>query len=170
MTRPGAILPVLAVATAAALSAGAARAQTAANAPVADATPPEILVTARGRAEALDTVPIAITVVDAQGLARADVQNIAQLDAIDSSVTFRSANIASSTANLIVRGLGTTGTNRSFEGSVGVFIDGVYRSRAAAALQDFVDIGSVQLLRGPQGTLFGKNSTGGAVLLSSTRP
>jgi outer membrane receptor protein involved in Fe transport len=170
MMRSSAILPVLSAATAAALSAGAARAQTAANVPAADATQPEILVTARGRAEAVDTVPIAITVVDAQGLARADVQNIAQLDAIDPSVTFRSANIASSTANLIVRGLGTTGTNRSFEGSVGVFIDGVYRSRAAAALQDFVDIGAVQLLRGPQGTLFGKNTTGGAVLLSSARP
>jgi len=163
------------VAATAIAAAGAAHAQTRANAPEGQAAldagqTGEILVTARGRSEAAGSVPIAITAVDAEGLARADMQNIAQLDAIDPSVTFRAANIASSTANLIVRGLGTTGSNRSFEGSVGVFIDGVYRSRAAAALQDFVDIGSVQVLRGPQGTLFGKNTTGGAVLLSSTKP
>lgn len=134
-------------------------------------TPPdEILVTARRRSEDVQSVPVAITVVDGEALRRAHVDTIADLGAIDPAVTFRTANIASSTANLIVRGVGTTGSNRTFEGSVGVFIDGVYRTRAAAALQTFVDIDDVQVLRGPQGTLFGKNTTGGAVLLSSGRP
>ncbi|WP_258043038.1 TonB-dependent receptor [Sphingomonas sp. NBWT7] len=130
----------------------------------------DILVTARRRSERLQTVPIAITAVSSEELARAGVQNISQLEAIDPSLTFRAANIASSTANLIVRGLGTTGSNRSFEGSVGIFVDGIYRTRAAAALQNFVDVGDVEVLRGPQGTLFGKNTNGGAVLLSSNRP
>lgn len=130
----------------------------------------EILVTARRRSEDVQTVPVAITVADGRALRDARVETIADLGAIDPSVSFQTANIASSTANLIVRGVGTTGSNRTFEGSVGVFIDGVYRTRAAAALQTFVDIDTVQVLRGPQGTLFGKNTTGGAVLLSSTRP
>jgi len=71
---------------------------------------------------------------------------------------------------VIIRGLGTTGNSRSFEGSVGVFIDGVYRTRAAAALQNFLDIDGLQVLRGPQGTLFGKNTTAGALLLNSAAP
>jgi len=136
----------------------------------AEPAPNEILVTARRRDETRQTVPIGLTAVDDAALARAHVETIADLGAIDPSVTFSAANIGSSTANLIVRGIGTTGSNRTFEGSVGVFIDGVYRTRAAAALQTFVDIGEVQVLRGPQGTLFGKNTTGGAVLLSSERP
>ncbi|MBF7015671.1 TonB-dependent receptor (plasmid) [Novosphingobium resinovorum] len=130
----------------------------------------EILVTARRRTERLQAVPIAVTVADDRDLGRADVQSVSGLGAITPSISFRNANIASSTANLIVRGLGTSGSNRSFEGSVAIFVDGVYRTRAAAALQNFLDVGEVQVLRGPQSTLFGKNTTAGAVLLSSTRP
>lgn len=130
----------------------------------------EIVVTAQRRAENLQSVPIAITAVNADLLAAARVDNIANVQAISPSVGFRSAYIASSSANLIVRGLGTTGASRNFEGSVGVFIDGVYRTRAASALQNFLDIDGLQLLRGPQGTLFGKNTTAGAVLLNSAKP
>jgi len=132
--------------------------------------PGEILVTARRRIERLQSVPIAITVADSSALDRASVRNIAEMEAVSPSLTFRNANIASSTANLILRGLGTSGSNRSFEGSVGIFVDGVYRTRGAAALQNFLDIGEVQVLRGPQSTLFGKNTTAGAILLTSTRP
>lgn len=130
----------------------------------------EILVTARRRVEQLQSVPVAITAANADDLARADVKNVSELEAISPSTSFRTANIASSTANVIMRGLGTTGSNRSFEGSVGIFVDGVYRTRAAAALENFIDIDEVQVLRGPQSTLFGKNTTAGAVLLSSTTP
>jgi iron complex outermembrane recepter protein len=132
--------------------------------------PQDILVTARRRVEQLQSVPIAVTAADGAELVRAQVNMVADLEAISPSTTFRTANIASSTANLIIRGLGTSGSNRSFEGSVGIFVDGVYRTRGAAALQNFVDIGEVQVLRGPQSTLFGKNTTAGAVLVSSTRP
>jgi len=130
----------------------------------------EIIVTAQRRAENLQNVPIAITAADADTLATARVDNIANIQAISPSITFRATNISSSTANVIIRGLGTTGNSRSFEGSVGVFIDGVYRTRAAAALQNFLDIDNLQILRGPQGTLFGKNTTAGALLLSSAAP
>ena len=130
----------------------------------------EIVVTAQRRAENLQNVPIAITAASGEALATARVENISNIQAVSPSITFRSTNIASSTANVIIRGLGTTGNSRSFEGSVGVFIDGVYRTRAAAALQNFLDIDGLQVLRGPQGTLFGKNTTAGALLLNSAAP
>lgn len=130
----------------------------------------EIIVTAQRRSENLQDVPIAITAANSETLAQARVENVANIQAISPSISFRVTNIATSSANLIIRGLGTTGNSRSFEGSVGVFIDGVYRTRAAAALQNFLDIDNLQVLRGPQGTLFGKNTTAGALLLASAAP
>ncbi|HEX2813675.1 MAG TPA: TonB-dependent receptor [Sphingopyxis sp.] len=130
----------------------------------------DIIVTAQRRSENIQNVPIAITAADSDALATARVENIANIQAISPSISFRVSNISSSSANVIIRGLGTTGNSRSFEGSVGVFIDGVYRTRAAAALQNFLDIDNLQVLRGPQGTLFGKNTTAGALLLSSATP
>ena len=94
----------------------------------------DIIVTAQRRSENLQNVPIAITAASADMLAQARVDNIANIQAISPSITFRATNISSSTANVIIRGLGTTGNSRSFEGSVGVFVDGVYRTRAAAAV------------------------------------
>lgn len=158
------------------LAPAQALAQSASSADASEATASsstssqDILVTARRRVEQLQTVPMAITAADAKDLLASHVDDVADLGTISSSFTFRNANIASSTANLIIRGLGTSGSNRSFEGSVGIFVDGVYRTRGAAALQNFVDIGEVQVLRGPQSTLFGKNTTAGAILVSSIRP
>ena len=130
----------------------------------------DIVVTAQRRAENIQDVPIAITAADADTLATARVENVSNIQAISPSISFRATNISTSSANVIIRGLGTTGNSRSFEGSVGVFIDGVYRSRAASALQNFLDIDNLQVLRGPQGTLFGKNTTAGALLLASAKP
>ena len=130
----------------------------------------DIIVTAQRRSQDLRDVPISITAANAETLANARVDNVSNIQAISPSVSFRVTNIATSSANLIIRGLGTTGNSRSFEGSVGVFIDGVYRTRAAAALNNFLDIDNLQVLRGPQGTLFGKNTTAGALLLTSAAP
>ncbi len=159
-----------------------AMAQTAPEAaPAAPANPPvaqteeanssgDIIVTAQRRAERLQDVPIAITAVNADAMNEARVDNIQNIQAVSPSIQFRATNISSSSANVIIRGLGTTGTSRSFEGAVGIFIDGVYRTRAAAALTNFLDLDNLQVLRGPQGTLFGKNTSAGAVLLSSATP
>ncbi|MGK2911153.1 MAG: TonB-dependent receptor [Sphingobium sp.] len=129
-----------------------------------------IIVTAQRRSENLQDVPISITAASADALATAGVENVSNIQAISPSISFRSANLASSSANIIIRGLGTTGASRSFEGSVGVFVDGVYRTRAASVLQNFLDIDNLQVLRGPQGTLFGKNTSAGALLLTSAAP
>lgn len=135
--------------------------------------PPEsapIIVTAQRRAQNIDAVPLSVTVADSETLDAARVRSVADLRALSPATRFDVGNFPAASANIIIRGLGTAGQNRSFEGSVGVFIDGVYRSRAAAALQSFLDIDRLEILKGPQGTLFGKNTTAGAILLASTRP
>jgi iron complex outermembrane recepter protein len=130
----------------------------------------DIVVTAQRRIERQQDVPMAITKVNASELSNARVKNIADIIALSPSLEFRKNANAVASTNILIRGLGTTGTTNSFEGSVGIFVDGVYRTRPATALQTFNDIDSLQILRGPQGTLFGKNTTSGAILLSSTAP
>ncbi|WP_293876112.1 MULTISPECIES: TonB-dependent receptor [unclassified Sphingomonas] len=141
-----------------------------APAATAAAEPGDIVVTAQRRSERLQDVPIAITAATGEQLAQAHVENITNIQSLSPSIQFRSQANGASSANVIIRGLGTTGTSRAFEGAVGIFVDGVYRTRAAAVVQNFLDIDSLQILRGPQGTLFGKNTSAGAVLLTSTRP
>ncbi|MEH3034918.1 MAG: TonB-dependent receptor [Sphingomonas adhaesiva] len=135
-----------------------------------DGTLQDIVVTAQRREANLQTVPVAVTAADSAALAEARVDNIANVSAITPSVTFRVTNNAVSSSSIQIRGIGTSGNSRSFEGAVGVFIDGVYRTRSGQALQTFLDVDSLQILRGPQGTLFGKNTTAGAVLVTSVAP
>jgi outer membrane receptor protein involved in Fe transport len=130
----------------------------------------EVIVTAQRRFQRLQDVPIAITAVGAKQLAVQRVFNIQNIASLTPSIHFGQANLASSGSNIQIRGIGTVGVARSFEGSVGVFIDGVYRTRSGEALTDFLDIDSLEILRGPQGTLFGKNTSAGAILLASTAP
>lgn len=130
----------------------------------------QIVVTATRRATNLQETAIAVTSVDSEFMAEARVENIGDITSVSPSVTFRNTSNPATSANLQIRGIGTTGASRAFEGAVGVFVDGVYRSRPGAALQNFLDVGSLQVLRGPQGTLFGKNTSAGAILLESSMP
>lgn len=130
----------------------------------------EVIVTAQRRQENLQRVPVAVTAVSAEALQAARVESIANVQAISPSISFDSSNNAANSANIRIRGIGTVGNSRAFEGAVGVFIDGVYRTRGGQALQNWLDIEGLQVLRGPQGTLFGKNTSAGALLIGSTRP
>lgn len=130
----------------------------------------EIIVTARRANERLQDVPIAITAADSATLTQARVFNVENLQAVTPSIRFTSSNNVGGSSNLLIRGIGTTGNSRAFEGAVGLFIDGVYRSRSGQAMADFLDVESLQILRGPQGTLFGKNTTAGALLMTSIKP
>jgi outer membrane receptor protein involved in Fe transport len=130
----------------------------------------EVIVTAQRRSENIQNVPVAVTAATGEQLASSGVTNVENIQTLSPSVTFRQTNFAASTGNIQIRGIGTTGNSRSFEGAVGVFIDGVYRSRSGQALANFLDIDSLQILKGPQGTLFGKNTSAGAMLLSSVKP
>jgi len=86
------------------------------------------------------------------------------------SVGFQAGTNAQAVSNIEIRGLGSAGSNRAFEGDVGIFVDGVYLSRAGQLLSNFLDYDNLQILKGPQGTLFGKNTTAGALMLTSTKP
>jgi outer membrane receptor protein involved in Fe transport len=130
----------------------------------------EVIVTAQRRAQNLQEVPVAVTAVTAEALEAARVENIGDVQQISPSISFDSSNSAANSANIRIRSIGTVGNSRAFEGAVGVFVDGVYRTRAGQALQNWLDIDGLQVLRGPQGTLFGKNTSAGALLINSTRP
>ncbi|MBU3077058.1 TonB-dependent receptor [Sphingomonas quercus] len=149
--------------------AGLAQADGAA-APAGAADNGEVVVTARRRAENVQDVPIAVSVVDSRTLDANGTFNVAKLVQIQPSLTFYSTNPRNSAAN--IRGLGAPFglTNDGIEQGVGVYIDQVYNSRIAAATFDFLDVEQVEVLRGPQGTLYGKNTTAGAINITTRAP
>ena len=130
----------------------------------------EIVVTAQKREQSLQDVPVAVTAFDAQALKEAGVQEVSDLNSASPSFNINIQQNKVSNSPLRVRGIGTAGTNPAFEGAVGLYVDGVYRSRPAMVLSTFNDIGGLEILRGPQGTLFGKNTSAGALTLRSQAP
>ncbi|MEM8826044.1 MAG: TonB-dependent receptor, partial [Pseudomonadota bacterium] len=129
-----------------------------------------IIVTATRRAENVQDIPIAVTAISPQELERQGVVNIQQLQQIAPSFSVTNAQIASGSNVLRIRGIGTTSNNIGFESAVGIFIDGAYQSRPGVALSEFVDVERVEVLRGPQGTLFGRNTSAGALNITTNRP
>lgn len=130
----------------------------------------EVLVTARKRAESLQETPIAMTAFTGEGLDELGVRNISDLTKIVPNVDMNEGNGTTGAGNVFIRGVGARNTGVNFDSGVGIYLDGVYVGRADGAILDNVDIQSVQVLRGPQGTLFGKNTTGGAILYSTNKP
>ncbi|WGL15397.1 TonB-dependent receptor [Microbulbifer bruguierae] len=130
----------------------------------------EVVVTAQRRQENLQDIPVAVTAITGDALAEARVDSIENVQQLSSSVRFAVVNSAANSANIVIRGIGTVGNSRAFEGAVGVFVDGVYRTRAGQAMQNWLDMESLEILRGPQGTLFGKNTSAGALILNSKAP
>ena len=129
-----------------------------------------IVVTARRRTESLQEVPLAVSVVDAKAIEATGTFNVSKLTQLQPSLQFYSTNPRNSAAN--IRGLGAPFglTNDGIEQGVGVYIDQVYNSRIAAATFDFLDVEQVEVLRGPQGTLYGKNTTAGAINITTRQP
>ena len=126
-------------------------------------------MTAQKRVESAQDVPVALTARNAGMLEQAGLLTIEDLAEIDPNISFETAqSFQRNSAN--IRGIGTIGNSRSFEGAVGIFIDGIYRARAGMVLSDLLDIDRLEVLRGPQGTLFGKNTVAGTISLWSTKP
>ncbi len=123
----------------------------------------EIVVTATKRERSLQDIPVSVSAFSAEALDLAGVTNIQSLQTSVPGFFVGTAQSSGQNTSLRLRNVGTTGNNLGFEGAVGIFIDGIYRSRAGAALGDFPDVERVEILRGPQGTLFGKNTTAGAI-------
>ena len=130
----------------------------------------EVVVTARHRSENAQSVPIALSVIGGSFLAKTNTTNITQLSKFVPSVQFTFFNPRN--ANINIRGLGNNVglAGDGIDPGVGFYIDQVYYSRPATATFDLVDIDQVEVLRGPQGTLFGKNTTAGAISLTTASP
>ncbi len=134
---------------------------------------PEILVMARRRVEDVQAVPAAISVVDGDLIERSYTVNTAQLSLLVPSLNYSSANPRNTA--FTIRGLGSSvvavsQANDGLEPGVGFYVDQVYHARPATAAFDFVDIERIEVLRGPQGTLFGKNTTAGAIHIITRAP
>ncbi len=130
----------------------------------------DIVVTARRRSESVQSVPIAISVIGGQALAETGAYNVSRITQLQPSLQFYSTNPRNSAAN--IRGLGAPFglTNDGIEQGVGIYVDQVYYARIAAATFDFTDTERIEILRGPQGTLYGKNTTAGAINIQTRAP
>ncbi|MCR9129485.1 MAG: TonB-dependent receptor [Alphaproteobacteria bacterium] len=131
--------------------------------------PDVITVTAQKREQTLQEVPIAVSVVQAE-----EIQDAQILDALDLQSVVPALRVSqlerSSNATFIIRGQGNGANNPGIEPSVAVYIDGVFRSRAGTAISDLMGVERVEVLRGPQSTLFGKNATAGVVSIVTQEP
>ncbi|MDF0488602.1 TonB-dependent receptor [Sphingomonas sp. H39-1-10] len=130
----------------------------------------DVVVTARRREERAQDVPIAMSVIGSDQIDRTGAFNVNRLQQQQPALQFYSSNPRNSSIN--IRGLGTPFglTNDGIEQGVGFYLDGVYVGRVGASTFDFVDVDRVEVLRGPQGTLYGKNTTAGAVNITTRAP
>jgi iron complex outermembrane recepter protein len=129
----------------------------------------EIVVTATKREARLQDVPVAVTPITAAMIENSGIRDVQDLTSVAPALQFNvSENETSATARL--RGIGTQGSNPGLESAVGIFIDGVYRARNGVALGDLGEISQVEVLRGPQGTLFGRNTSAGLITIQSRGP
>ena len=167
--RPTQILTasLLCGAATAALAAAPAQAQSADTEPLeaAPATAAEdvIIVTARRREERLVEVPVAVTAISGEELSRRGALDITDVGQSVPNVTLEASRATNSTLSAFIRGIGQQDPVSGFEQGVGIYLDDVYLNRPQAAVLDIYDVERIEVLRGPQGTLYGRNTIGGAV-------
>jgi len=129
----------------------------------------EVVVTATKRSQTLQEIPIAVTVTTSETIEKAQIQDLIDLQSVVPSLRVSQLQ-TSRNANFVIRGFGNGANNPGIEPSVGVFIDGVYRSRSASAISDLPRLERVEVLSGPQSTLFGKNASAGVVSVVTPTP
>ncbi|NJS14974.1 MAG: TonB-dependent receptor [Sphingopyxis sp.] len=139
------------------------------EAAVEEETGNEIIVTASKRAQTLQDTPIAVSVTTAESIEKSNVRDLLDIQTLVPSLRVGQLQSSANT-NFIIRGFGNGANNAGIEPSVGVFIDGVYRSRSAAQIGDLPNVQRVEVLRGPQSTLFGKNASAGIISLVTQEP
>ena len=130
----------------------------------------DIVITASRRNEALSNVPIAVSAVTSETLKNSGANDIRALTQLSPSLLVSSTSSEGGAAVARIRGIGTVGDNPGLESSVGVFIDGVYRSRTGTGLTELGAVDRIEVLRGPQGTLFGRNTSAGLISIITARP
>ena len=152
------------------LSAAVAAAAISLSAPLAQAQVlEEVIVTAQKREQNLQDVPIAVSAFTGDMLTQTGVQDVFELQANAPSLRVGQTQNASTTT-FGIRGVFTSSQNFGLDSSVGLYVDGVYRARQGSMINNLVDVASVEVLRGPQGTLFGRNTPAGAVSIFSVKP
>ena len=130
----------------------------------------EIIVTARKRQESLQDVPIAISAFNAGEIERTHLDTVADLEKFIPNTDFGAISFAGQALAATIRGIGFSDFEKSFEPAVGVSIDGVFQAFSTNSAIDSFDLESVEVLRGPQGTLFGRNTVGGVINIQRSRP
>lgn len=128
-----------------------------------------IIVTATKRERTLQDTPVAVTVTTEQDIERAAIRDLKDLASVAPSLRVTQLQSSANT-NFIIRGFGNGANNAGIEPSVGVFVDGVYRSRSAARINDLPDLQRIEVLKGPQSTLFGKNASAGVISVVTAPP
>ncbi|MBT0586302.1 TonB-dependent receptor [Alteromonas oceanisediminis] len=129
-----------------------------------------IEVNALRRAASIQTVPVAVSAFRADLLDNIGMRDIRDLENLSPSIDVSTGQSAATATSISIRGIGTGSDNPGFEPAVGIFIDGVYRSRTGVALSELPELERVEVLRGPQGTLFGKNTSAGALTITTKAP
>ncbi|MCJ2187818.1 TonB-dependent receptor [Novosphingobium beihaiensis] len=137
--------------------------------PADDVFSDEIIVTATKREQTLQDVPVAVTVTTGQTIEDAQIRDLKDLQSVVPSLRVNQLQSSANT-NFYIRGFGNGANNAGIEPSVGLFIDGVYRSRSASMISDFPDVERIEVLRGPQSTLFGKNASAGVISIVTKKP
>jgi outer membrane receptor protein involved in Fe transport len=130
----------------------------------------DIVITATRRNQALSDVPMAVSAVTAENLRNSGATDIRALNQLAPSLNVFSTSSEGGAARANIRGIGTVGDNPGLESSVGIFIDGVYRSRVGAGLSELGPLDRIEVLRGPQGTLFGRNTSAGLISIITAKP
>ncbi len=138
--------------------------------PVAETEDGTIIVTARRTAESLQTVPGSVSAFDEQALERIQAQDTTGLQGAVPNLNIVQGRGSSNATNIFIRGIGQPDALQTFDPAVGVYVDDVYISRIRGTQLDLLDLERIEVLRGPQGTLYGKNTIGGAIKLISRRP
>ena len=148
-------------------AAGAAHAQDAGSASGAVAAPEgnieKVVVTARRREETLQDVPVSVTAFSADQLSKQAVPDVVALATALPNTTLKASRATNSTLTAFIRGVGQADPLAGFESGVGIYLDDVYLARPQGAVADIYDVERIEVLRGPQGTLYGRNTIGGAV-------
>ena len=129
----------------------------------------EIVVRARRRDEFLEDTPVSVTALSENTLREAGVIRLDQIQELVPNLQFQTSNTGQG-AQVRIRGVGTSTSEIAFDPGVGIYVDGVFLPRALGAIVDTVDVQQVEVLRGPQGTLFGKNTVGGAINITTVKP
>jgi len=130
----------------------------------------EVVVTARQREEKAQSVPIPITALSSEQLVTRNLMEVRDLEKLSPNTSIDYSSVNGNAIQVFIRGIGQTNWSGTQDPKIGMYVDGVYLSRPQGALVDFNDVERVEVLRGPQGTLFGRNTTAGLIHIINNRP